>query len=91
MSSAGVSKKDQEFDWELLKDNESRLNRAYMIDKRSIELIDHILVFLAHNLTHSTDKQLALKDYLTPADWRIIREIVVLLKPFYSQTKRLQS
>lgn len=68
MSSAGVSKEDQEFDRELLKVNETQWNGAYMMGKKSVKLMDHILVFLAHNLTHSTDKQLALEDHLTPAD-----------------------
>ena len=58
---------------------------------RVIALRDHIHVFLLHNRELPADKRLHESDHLTSEDWRIIAETVTLLKPFYDQTKRLQS
>lgn len=91
-TTAGLSKEDQEFGRKLLKDNKTRWNGTYLMGKRGINLRDHILVFLTHNKdSQPVSQHLSLNNHITSEDWRVIIETVTLLKPFYNQTKRLQS
>lgn len=79
-------------DKQLVRDNETRWNGAYLMGQQALELKDHILVFLACNKDFKpADKRLSLENHLTSEDWRIIAETITFLKPFYDQTKRLQS
>lgn len=91
MVTLSLSKEDQEFSREFLKDNKTRWNGTYLMGKRNINLRDHILIFLTHNKDSQPASQcLSFDNHITSENWHVIIETVTLLKPFYNQTKRLQ-
>ena len=85
-------KAGQGFNKELLRDNATRWNSAYMMIKRALEVKDQIIIFIAISENErEASKRIDGADVLTREDWRILSDVGQILQPFYDQTKRLQS
>lgn len=76
----------------LIQDNATRWNSAYMMIDRALKKRDIVNRFI-ENSTYEIDKNkhVPVEDRLTNEDWKVLAETHTILKPFYSQTKRLQS
>ena len=76
----------------ITQDNETRWNSTYLMITRALHLKREIEVFIDRcQLSPDPKKRVPKEDHLQPEDWRILAETVRILKPFYSQTMRLQS
>jgi hypothetical protein len=83
---------DDEADLELVQDNATRWNSAFLMILRAIQLMDRLIGWMASN-EHEKDekKKLPKEDRLKIEDWRVLTETREILQPFYDQTKRYQS
>ena len=77
---------------ELVQDNATRWNSAFLMILRAIQLMDQLIGWMASN-EHEKDqkKRLPKEDRLKIEDWRVLTETREILQPFYDQTKRYQS
>lgn len=83
---------DDEADLELVQDNATRWNSAFLMIRRAIQLMDQLIGWMASN-EHEKDekKKLPKEDRLKIEDWRVLTETREILQPFYDQTKHYQS
>jgi hypothetical protein len=78
----------------LKQDNSTRWNSVYDSIKRAFEkqgAVQALLIHATYPLKKDSAKQIDAEDVLTAEDWRVLAEILHILKPFKGQTMRLQS
>jgi hypothetical protein len=69
----------------VISDNDTRWNSTYLSMERALTLNVKIRVYSEHH------KDELGEDFMTPADWEVIRELKQHLKPFWELTIDLQS
>ena len=83
---------DDAADLELVQDNATRWNSAFVMIQRALLLIDRLVAWISNNSREKdAKKRLPKDDILSNEDWRILTETSVILEPFYNQTIRYQS
>ena len=76
---------------ELIQNNETRWNSTYLMIQRAFTKRAEITAYFIELEHNPTDHDhLAAEDNLTIDDWRLLGEIMHLLKPLYDQTMRTQ-
>jgi hypothetical protein len=76
---------------ELLQNNETRWNSTYMMIQRAFKKQSDITAFFTTDLTRDdADDMPHADDILNVDDWRILGEIMHILKPLYDQTMLTQ-
>jgi hAT family C-terminal dimerisation region len=83
---------DDTKDLNLRTDNATRWNSTYLMITRALQKRDEIDTFVARcERERETYKRVPAEDHLSSDDWLILAETASILKPFYTQTVRLQS
>jgi hypothetical protein len=76
----------------VLQDNATRWNSTYKMIERALQKRDEIDTFIRRCERESdTGKRVPAEDHLMTEDWLLLAETAAILKPFYTQTMRLQS
>jgi hypothetical protein len=78
----------------LIQDNSTRWNSVYDSVARAMKKQNEVQMFIirtSYPVERDITKQMNEKDKLTVEDWRVLSEIIRILKPFKDQTMRLQS
>jgi hypothetical protein len=76
----------------VLQDNATRWNSTYKMIERALQKRDEIDTFIRRcQRERDPGKRVPTEDHLTTEDWLLLAETAAILKPFYTQTMRLQS
>jgi len=88
-----LAKAGDEFsDLMLGQDNATRWNSAFLMIDRALKKRANVEKFIENSIYKSANnKTVPVDDWLTHEDWFVLEETHIILKPFNSQTKRLQS